>query len=622
MKLFGPDILATVTLAILAGLSLGICLARSTPIGFFWQALSGGTQILLFAAYALVDGVFVTATAGRMARHLALLTRLSRLVTEFAGSACSKARKSPIDCAEEGLAPRREIATATNSRIAGPGASGTAPGKTQAISEFIHRVERIRYEKNRRRRLQAFAEGKEYAPRSLRETSATSGDIRGKTELYGFLGREACARGLDLCYWRDRDAFPRLVGFDLDAVLPRRSWQDMLFILRTSLPTLGWGVLMSVYRGSAWTCLVARHDARIGEDDDFLQIDLHAEFTVSGLPFADTVALIGRSRAHDGVRWLDEIDAAVCAYLQPAIADGKVKARYDVALERALAAAPVQVDALCRAAISIASATMLRRLRTQGERSSLRRGLLRAALTRRPFRTAEVMLHKLVDGVAMYWRPPGRLWTFSGPDGAGKTTVLDLLQSLAQRRLVVAVDRLHTRPYIIPRLAGLLPPSRRIEVLTVRQYEKRLGLLKSIVRLTILIIDLQLGYWLKVRPMLARGHLVAFDRYYQDYFVDSRLRGISLPSAVFGVCARFVPQGHRHVYLMASAEVLETRKRELSSEDATRQIEHYRHLAAKDPRAVVIDTERRPTADIAREVAVHLLDDVRALASSSYGNHG
>ena len=341
-------------------------------------------------------------------------------------------------------------------------------------------------------------------------------------------------------------------------------------LLRTSLPALGWEVLMSVYRGPAWTCLVARRDARIGEDDDFLQIDLHAEFTVSGLPFADTATLMRWSLASDGVRWLDDIDAAVCAYLQPAIADGQVKARYGEAFERAQASAPARVDALCGAAIGIASATTLGRLLARGERSSLRRGLLRAALTRRPFRTAAVILHKLVDMVAMYWRPPGRLWTFSGPDGAGKTTVLDLLQPLAQRRVVVAVDRLHTRPYIIPRLAGLLPPSRRVEALTVRQYEKRLGVLKSVIRLTILIVDLQLGYWLKVRPMLARGHLVVFDRYYQDYFVDSRLRGISLPSSILQQCARLVPHGHRHVYLIASAEVLETRKKELSHDEATR----------------------------------------------------
>ncbi len=385
------------------------------------------------------------------------------------------------------------------------------------------------------------------------------------------------------------------------------------------LPAWEWEVVMSVYRGPVWTCLLARRGAHIGEDDHFLEADLHSDITVNGIPVADTIELLGRTHLSDGVRWLDDVDAAVCAYLQPAIANSEVKARYGEAFERAQASAPDRVDALCLAALGIAPATKLRAVLAKGGRYSSRRRLLQAALRRRPLRTAAVMLQKLVDAAVMYWTPPGRLWTFSGPDGAGKTTVLSLLQPLAERRIVVAVDRFHSRPYIIPRLAVFLPRSRREEVLTVRQYEKRLGLLKSVTRLMLLIADLQLGYWLKVRPMLARGHLVAFDRYYQDYFVDPRLRGISLPSSVLQACARLVPQGHRHVYLMASAEVIETRKKELSREEATQQIARYRDIAAADPLALIIETDHLSPAEVAKKIAAQLLDDVRTLASARYG---
>jgi capsular polysaccharide biosynthesis protein len=87
----GPDIPAILTLTILAGLSLGICLARYTPVGFASPAATAGVQILLFAAYALGDGIFAIVSAGRAVRRSALLVWLSRLMTEFAGSAGSKA---------------------------------------------------------------------------------------------------------------------------------------------------------------------------------------------------------------------------------------------------------------------------------------------------------------------------------------------------------------------------------------------------------------------------------------------------------------------------------------------------------------------------------------------------
>lgn len=459
-------------------------------------------------------------------------------------------------------------------------------------------------------------------PPYLQATSISPGQVRSKAELYAYFGEAACLRHSELCYWKDREEFPRLIGFDLDAVLQRRSWPTMLSFLRTALPEWGWELVMSVYRGPTWSCLLARHDARVGVDDDFLQADFHSDFTARGLPFADTALLLNRSLVSNGVRWLDDIDAAVCAYLGPTLANGRSnKRRYSEAFERVRVAAPDRVALLCQAAVGTAAARALRRGTAEAEARSLRRGLIWTAVTRHPFRTARVMLHKFADAVAMYRRPPGQLWTLSGPDGAGKTTVLDLLQPVAERSIVVAVRRLHTRPYVIPRLAALLPQSRRLEALNIRQYEKRLGLLKSLTRLIILVLDLQLGYWLRVRPMLARGDWVIFDRYYQDYLVDSRLRGISLPAAVLHLCGALVPRGDRHVYLTAAAEVLEARKRELSHEDARREIEDYRQLALRDPRAVIVDTSNRPAAAIAKELAGQLLADVRARTAARYGTN-
>jgi capsular polysaccharide biosynthesis protein len=139
MKPSGPDIPAIMMLAIFAGLSLGICLARYTHIGFVSPALTAGVQILLFAAYALVDGIFAIVTAGRRARRSALLVRISHLITEFAGSASSRAGRRPVDGAIKGPASKREIATATIPEIADPGALGMTPSLTPAVDEFTAR---------------------------------------------------------------------------------------------------------------------------------------------------------------------------------------------------------------------------------------------------------------------------------------------------------------------------------------------------------------------------------------------------------------------------------------------------------------------------------------------------
>ncbi len=57
----GPNIPLILTLAILAGLGLGICLARYTPIGFISPAVTAASLTLLFAA--LVNGMFAIVRA-------------------------------------------------------------------------------------------------------------------------------------------------------------------------------------------------------------------------------------------------------------------------------------------------------------------------------------------------------------------------------------------------------------------------------------------------------------------------------------------------------------------------------------------------------------------------------
>jgi capsular polysaccharide biosynthesis protein len=138
MKPSGPNIPAILTLAILAGLSLGICLARYTPIGFFRPVLTAGVQILQFAACVLADRIFAIVSAGRAMRRSALLVRLWRLITEFAGSG-SKARKKLVDGATERRALQSEIATATSHGVAHAGAFGMALGIMPAMGEFTAR---------------------------------------------------------------------------------------------------------------------------------------------------------------------------------------------------------------------------------------------------------------------------------------------------------------------------------------------------------------------------------------------------------------------------------------------------------------------------------------------------
>ena len=79
MKPSGPNISVVLALAILAGLSLGICLARYTPVGLIPSALRTGVPIVAVAVSALLDRIFAIVGAGRAAGS-SLIDRLPLLM--------------------------------------------------------------------------------------------------------------------------------------------------------------------------------------------------------------------------------------------------------------------------------------------------------------------------------------------------------------------------------------------------------------------------------------------------------------------------------------------------------------------------------------------------------------
>jgi len=58
MRPSGPNVLVYLALAVVVSLSLGICLAWYTRVGFFWPMIIEGALILLLAACSVVDRIF------------------------------------------------------------------------------------------------------------------------------------------------------------------------------------------------------------------------------------------------------------------------------------------------------------------------------------------------------------------------------------------------------------------------------------------------------------------------------------------------------------------------------------------------------------------------------------
>lgn len=157
---------------------------------------------------------------------------------------------------------------------------------------------------------------------------------------------------------------------------------------------------------------------------------------------------------------------------------------------------------------------------------------------------------------------------FTGPDGSGKTTVIDLLIERLGDVFRKAHKYYHFRPALFGNL-GEVAHSAGLKKEVDRNYSDphrggKTSVLSSLVRLLYYSADYVMGYWVKVKSVTRITRVVIFDRYYTDIICDSRRSRIYLnPKFLYGWAKLFIPSLDYNILLTASTDTILRRKREL-----------------------------------------------------------
>jgi len=239
--------------------------------------------------------------------------------------------------------------------------------------------------------------------------------------------------------------------------------------------------------------------------------------------------------------------------------------------------------------------------------NNLRKVLLKACIIQNCAKSAVGFINYLVRYVPRIFKSPGIFICLLGPDGSGKSTVMEnLTKRLAVLYPAERFKKKHWRPGALPQLKQLLKVHGHAISSTDRHYNNKENPVRSLLRFIYYILDYVIGYYLKLFPMMIKTTAIIMDRYYYDIIVDPFRYGFNLPRWLLKLGRFIVPKPDLTVYLDNTADKLHRRKKELSVGELDRQIHIWRRFIADLPNAKIVTTDKS-LREVVEEVARFVL---------------
>ncbi len=233
--------------------------------------------------------------------------------------------------------------------------------------------------------------------------------------------------------------------------------------------------------------------------------------------------------------------------------------------------------------------------------ANLRKQFWKNSVVRHPLHSLRYWSSECLRKMSCYLRPTGLFIVLLGPDGVGKSSLIERLTRAVEPAF--SKQRVfHFRPMFLWSRKGTGP------VTDPHGKPPRPGW-QSAAKVCSLLLDYGFGYWLLVRPLLLRSGLVVFDRYFYDLRVDAKRYRYGGPRWLVRLLSHFVPTPDLILILSAPAEVIFSRKREVPLGELRLLCDAYQQINGELSHAVPISMNQnldQATADATRAIIEHL----------------
>ncbi len=171
-----------------------------------------------------------------------------------------------------------------------------------------------------------------------------------------------------------------------------------------------------------------------------------------------------------------------------------------------------------------------------------------------------------IDKVTGVFDKSGKIITFSGVDGAGKSTIIDLVKNELATKYRRKVVVLRHRPSLLPILSAWRYGKTNAEKRTVQNLPhsgKNSSKISSMFRFFYYYFDYLFGQFYIYTKYVLRDYIVLYDRYYFDFIIDGKRSNLNIPTWISKGLYRFIYKPELNFFLFADANVIYKRKQEM-----------------------------------------------------------
>ena len=348
-------------------------------------------------------------------------------------------------------------------------------------------------------------------------------------------------------------------------------------------------------------------------DKSFLSIDILQAFHRKSLEYMPAAELLDHTEMIDGVRVLQPAYDYLYIYLFYHLNGAPIPSKYSTHFQNGDAEMQMAILTLLKSHTGLESSEMAATFNCSDHIRREMIAFLRQSKANRPLPRLARWFHYAADSLTGLFRSKGMMLSFSGVDGAGKSTILGEMRELLQKKYRRKVVVLRHRPGLLPILSawkyGKEEAEKKILSSLPRKGDNR-SRLSSFFRFGYYYADYLLGQFLIYTKYILRGYVVLYDRYYFDFIVDGKRSNILLRPSFIRQLYRFVYKPQLNVFLYAAPEVILKRKQELTAGDIAHLTQHYKtlfHRMGTQQQYICIEnTDKQATMELIEQAYVLL----------------